>query len=403
MNKFKVLKKSMLCLLVILVSGCSLFSGSSSSEVTSTLTFQYENTFGTIDQEIINRAVDTPDGNIIMAGYNYTFTNQADAYIVKMDQNGNKIWSRIYGHANSDSVMSIIQMNNNTIACAGLSYSFQLSNCATWLFTLNSSGTILWETNYYFSNTNEAAYSIIETSDNCLLLAGIVKNSSNLYDSYVMKVSNNGSIMWRVYIGTNNYNITPYKLLEDNNSYIVVGRGYCDYLSLGINVSFIAKLNANGSLIYFKTYDSPDIIYDIIKSDSGYYVGVGSENNDSYYCDDISIASYDDNGNRLSSYTYWWPCGNDCAYSISQYSNNTFLLAGNVDMRSNTLQNNELNGFIGLFTTNNKIWWTNTGGSGRDVFKYAFKTTDGGVISVGYTASKIDTNGDAWMVKWTLQ
>jgi hypothetical protein len=128
--------------------------------------------------------IKTQDGNYIMVGDSRSSDQDvtsprgnADAWLVKFDDNGNKIWQKSFGGSQFDTAHSIVQRTNGDFILSGHSRSNDgdlLSNNGyndAWIFIINSNGTLKAQKNVGGSDldyTSEA----IETSDNKVIAVG---------------------------------------------------------------------------------------------------------------------------------------------------------------------------------------------------------------------------------------
>lgn len=70
----------------------------------------------------------TVDNGLILAGSTASFGTGGDFYIVKLDNNGNHVWSKTYGGSYADDAASIIRTKGGAGAVAG---NFRLTQFAT--------------------------------------------------------------------------------------------------------------------------------------------------------------------------------------------------------------------------------------------------------------------------------
>lgn len=113
------------------------------------------------------------DGDII---YN---NGSTDCFVVKIDQDGNIIWSKTYGGLFADYALDAVATTDTGYAILAGSYSFDgdvnsgrygRKDLDTWVIKLNSGGKILWEHCFdaVQDSTSDYDYNILQTSDNVL-------------------------------------------------------------------------------------------------------------------------------------------------------------------------------------------------------------------------------------------
>mgnify|MGYP003642822594 CR=1 FL=1 len=126
----------------------------------------------------------TNDGNYLMVGDSRS-TDQdvtsprgnADAWLVKFDDNGNKIWQRSFGGSQFDTAQSAIQRTNGDYIISGHSRSADgdlLENQGlndVWIFIIDSNGNLKTQNSIGGTNIDYASEAI-ETTDNKIVVVG---------------------------------------------------------------------------------------------------------------------------------------------------------------------------------------------------------------------------------------
>ena len=74
----------------------------------------FDKTFGGKEDDVARSVVKTDDGYLI-AGKTKSFTNDRDfdAYLIKIDKNGEKLWSKVYGGDDDEDANDIIRFGND--------------------------------------------------------------------------------------------------------------------------------------------------------------------------------------------------------------------------------------------------------------------------------------------------
>jgi hypothetical protein len=120
---------------------------------------QWDKTFGGNGYEYVTAIREMPDGGFLLAGGsdsgvsgNKTAPNFGgdDAWLVRLDGAGNKIWDRTYGGTAADGAEALELMPDGGCVVLGTSSSPASGNktnpfTGTWLFRLDANGNKLWE------------------------------------------------------------------------------------------------------------------------------------------------------------------------------------------------------------------------------------------------------------------
>ncbi len=109
---------------------------------------------------------ETKDGGLIMTGINST-TGVDDVCLIKTDSAGNVIWSKTYGGTGSDYSYLVQQTSDGGYIMAGETSSFGF-NMNTYLIKTDDEGNLLWSKVY---DVNDA-FSIQQTFDRGYIIAG---------------------------------------------------------------------------------------------------------------------------------------------------------------------------------------------------------------------------------------
>jgi hypothetical protein len=126
----------------------------------------------------------TDDGNYIMVGDSRSSDQDvidprgnADAWLVKFDDNGNKIWQKSFGGSLFDTAHSIVQRNNGDYILSGHSRSsdgdLQKNNGLNdvWVFIIDGNGNLKFQ-NSIGGSSIDFASEAIETTDNKIVVVG---------------------------------------------------------------------------------------------------------------------------------------------------------------------------------------------------------------------------------------
>jgi hypothetical protein len=140
--------------------------------------------FGGAEIDNSYASLKTNDGNYIMVGDSRSSDQDvtsprgnADAWMVKFDDNGNKIWQKSFGGSQFDTTHSIVQRANGDYILAGHSRSsdgdLQSNNGVNdaWILVVDNNGALKFEKSVGGSGLDFASEAI-ETSDSKILAVG---------------------------------------------------------------------------------------------------------------------------------------------------------------------------------------------------------------------------------------
>jgi hypothetical protein len=220
-------------------------------KLTNTGTVSWSASFGGNYHDRFQSVVQTTDGGFAIAGetassdlpnYHTATTGITfDFFIVKINSTGNLVWQKLYGGADGDLALAIIQTKDGGFAVAG--YNGGNGGDVTgnrgfddaWLLKLNSTGNLLWQKSYGGSS-NDDATSLVENADGSITIActagstdGDITNFINRRDYWILKTNGtNGNIIWqKKYGGSDRDDANSIKATADGG-WIVAGNASFD-------------------------------------------------------------------------------------------------------------------------------------------------------------------------------
>jgi hypothetical protein len=306
-----------------------------------------------------------------------------------------------------------------------------------WVLKLDANGNILWQ-NSIGGTLDDHLYSLTSTADGGYLLGGLsnsnisgdkTENCMGDSDFWVVKIDNNGNVVWDNTIGGDDYDSLSSLKQTPDGGYILGGFSNSnisgDKTENSMNGDiWIVKLNSNGIVEWDNTIggDSGDGLNQIsITNDGGYIIGAESNSNisgdkteDAFDASgDYWILKLDASGNIQWQNTIGGT-GYDSIESISQTSDGGYILSGFSDSPisgDKTENSNSFDAWVLKLDSSGDIEWQNTiGGNDYDLGGEIIETIDGGYILGCTSNSNIsddkDENSigenDFWIVKLNI-
>jgi hypothetical protein len=171
---------------------------------------------------ILKSMVATTDGGFIMAGISY-FTDtdftihhgswtEEDIAIVKVDSNGNKLWSTVIGGSRYERPFSLVATPGGGCYIAGDTYSNDVDctgnhgSLDAYIVKIGGSGNIIWHRDYGGSNADGAGFAIPNGKGGLIVAAGTWSSNGDVSnyipftgtvpEIWVLNVDSSGSIIW---------------------------------------------------------------------------------------------------------------------------------------------------------------------------------------------------------------
>jgi hypothetical protein len=192
----------------------------------------------------------TDDGGCIAVGHSWS-GGQYDVSAIRVDKNGNEVWRRTYGGASSDAAYSVKQVSDGGFIVAGYTDSYGAGHLDYYLVRLDANGDTLW-TRTYGGVFNDAAFYVEVTPDEGYAIVGETYSyGAGATDAYLVRTDSDGDTLWTRTYGTTDYEWC-YCVRNTNDGNLVITGATGPY---GTQQAFLTKINsANGNVIWSKQH-----------------------------------------------------------------------------------------------------------------------------------------------------
>jgi len=219
---------------------------------------QWSKTFGGSASDGASAVLQTVDGGYIIAGETSSYgAGPSDVYLIKTDEQGNEQWSRTFGGPLADVANSIQQIpGDDAYIVAGYAEINNMpmgSNQDVYLIKIDGEGNELWSTSFGASQFDERVQSVKSTPDGGYILAGHTEAcGTNEWAAYLAKTDENGNESWSSDVS----NAAAYYsvLSNTNGEYITAGFTF----SLGTRESDVVLTKTNESNLQLRDSSSLD-------------------------------------------------------------------------------------------------------------------------------------------------
>ncbi|MBW2937090.1 hypothetical protein KXJ69_03170 [Aureisphaera sp. CAU 1614] len=222
-------------------------------------------------------------------------------WAIKMDSDGEFIWTRYFGGYNNDRSYDALQTPDNGFLLIGSSESIPEENSDIelnhgsydfWVVKVNSAGTKEW-TKTYGGIEIDVAYAITPTPDGNYFIVGdsrsIDQDVSNNYgnaDVWLIKISPTGQLLMEKNFGGSQFDSAKSILPISDGNYLISGatRSQSNDVSAnnGENDAWVFVIDASGTLLFEKAIGGSalDFAEDAIQSNGKLIVVGNTESND---------------------------------------------------------------------------------------------------------------------------
>ena len=207
-------------------------------------------------------AIATQDGFVL---FGLTYSNaygESNAWVVKIDANGNVVWNKTYSNAIDSAATSGALAPDGNYMVAGYTKSQGNNNYSFLLMQIDPNGNMIWNKTYGETGSQEAS-AMTKAPDGYVIVGDTQSPDSNIH-AWVVKVDWNGTMLWAKTVGGKNAD-SPYFISPSEDGGYLVG---------GFTFSFCA---VNRDFWLFKIDDSGQVTWSCIipKDGSGYQEAYG--------------------------------------------------------------------------------------------------------------------------------
>ena len=360
----------------------------------------FEKTFGGKEDDVAKSVVKTADGYLI-AGKTKSFTSDRDfdAYLIKIDKKGDKIWSKIYGGEDDEEANDLIQYGKDFVFI-GSTETYGNERLSFYITRIHGDGDIDWQVTYYRDEDDEYFGNGIATDGIDLVAAGTERHlnfMSSKINPLIFQLNQEGTRGWRGYYGGKDDDFA-HAIIYTGDGYLMAGK--TETYGHGDLDAYLVKLDKNGKEQWYAAYGGKDddIAYDVIATEDGYML-VGSTDSFDLTSDDVYVVKLDKNGKMIWQKSFG---GNrdDEGYAITQSPDGGYVIVGRTESFS---RRNGFDLYLFKIDGSGKLIWERTYGSESDDAGYDIVSTEDGYLIVGEKKTKISRDSDVWILKVDLK
>ena len=247
--------------------------------------------------------VQLEDSSYVITGSSSSWGESSQAFLLKIDTVGNYLWSQSYGGPESEAGKRVLYNADLGFYIAGFSNSFGSGDFDAYLVKTDLNGNKLWEKTYGKPSDWERINDAIWTKDSTILMVGEVQaTNGEASDILIIHADKNGDTLWTKTFGSIGEDRANTIISVQDSLFMIGGEMFIPDSNLV--KGFILKMNAQGTIIWQDTITDLAGKYGVTDLSLGvnviYAVGfreINPENFDDY------AGKFDINGTLIFQYT----------------------------------------------------------------------------------------------------
>jgi len=358
----------------------------------------FDRTFGGDEDDVARSVIKTDDGYLI-AGKTKSFTSHRDydAYLIRIDKNGKKIWSKVYGGRDDDEANAVTAYGKD-FAFVGSTESYGNDNLSYYFVKIDANGESYWQKSYFRGERDYYFGNDIVADGKDLVIAGSERHLSFLsakINPLLFKIDEEGDLSWHTYVIGKDEDRAK-AILSTDDGYVMAGTtesyGHGDF------DAYIVKLDKSGKKVWFNAFGGKDdeAAEDVIATKNGFLL-VGSTDSFGLNYKNVYVVKTDKDGKKIWERTYGGRY-DDEGYAVTKAPDGGYVIAGRTETRRN---GSDL--YLLKIDENGKRKWERTYGGDEDDTAYDIVSTDDGYLIVGTKQTDLTRHNDVWVLKVDLK
>ena len=353
--------------------------------------------YGGEEDDIAYSIAKTKEGYVV-AGKSESFSKHRDfdAYVVMIDKNGKKLWSKIYGGKDDDTARDITIVGEDTVFI-GTSESFGSERNAIYTVRTDAKGSPKWQTIYFRDEDDEYFGRAVCTKGQRLFFGGYDRHLGFFdeeRDIYLYETDELGDMRGLFCIATKEEESLN-DMVCTQDGFVITGMS--DNFGDDDGDLYLAKLDTHGKIVWQIAFGGTDEERGnaVVETSDG-YVAVGSTESFGLNYKDIYVVKTDKKGRFLWQRRYGGS-RDDEAFGAIALKDGSVVITGRSESFSRR-KGFEL--YLAKIDRDGRLLWERTYGGEDDDAGYSLvQADDGGLVVVGERQHAVSRDSDLWILK----
>lgn len=332
-------------------------------------------------------ATDSLPGRILLPAHGVT-----DAIIAKVDRYGDPEWVKTYGGENYESAFNAKQTADGGYFFMGYTASIGQGLYDFWLVKLDQNGIVIWEKTYGTMQSDIGLYGELTSDNGFVLLGSTVPEGRSDRDIWLVKTNASGDIEWSQTYGDSLVQSASFLQQTQDGGFIILGENIGTANQTDI---ILIKTDGSGALEWQRdlVYSGNDLPYAVKEIDDGYII-ISTTTSMGQGEKDILLIKTDSGGSVIWERTYG---GSALEYGFDvQADNDGYVLVGATSSFGTMFYDlwifkTDLTGAI--------VWEQIYSGENIDIGRAIIRNDSGGYTVLAQTSSYGAGEYDFWILK----
>ena len=335
--------------------------------------------------------IEVLEDGFLIGAYTKSYGNQNDKfdfYLIRTDEMGNIVWERTYGGSQNEQMASLKQAQDGGYIMSGVTQSWGQGGSDGYIVRVDKNGDTLW-TKYYGGLTWDQFYCGIPTIDQGFAFTGFSSVYLKGDQAYIVKTDQNGDSLWTQTEGGDNQDYGYYVLEDESGGYASLGHTWSQGNE---SMGYLVRLNSSGHVTWWSAFGDTgeDYCRWFDQNDDHSFTIVGNTQSYGNGMDDFWLVFTNPDGTPVGWYTYGGSEADIC-YNGSRDMDGGILMAGHT--WSFGVQGPNMF-FMKTTAEGDSLWALNWGDQDWEYAWDIKPTFDGGYVVLGrdYSISTGDNN-----------
>ena len=214
------------------------------------------------------------DGGFLILAITISNETGTDIWLIRTDKEGNEIWNKLIGGNKSDCGCWLHRTGEGGFIIAGSTESYGSGKVNGWIIRIDENGNELWNTTINRTKAEISLCFITETDDGGYISTGSIKKNDDS-DVFLVKLDNNGNVLWERVFPSG-----PYRRYENGYAVYQTNDGGYMVFARTEKSAWIIRTDSSGNKLWDKTiYDEKkewaNVLVAVYPTDDGGYIAAG--------------------------------------------------------------------------------------------------------------------------------